>query len=193
MLEKIISIDQQVLIYLNNLNTPALDSFFLIITHWWYLVPIFAYVFYLIIQKIGWKQFALVVVVMALLILFTDQSTNLVKKTVERLRPCNEPGVKEFLHSIITRQSFSFFSGHASNSMATTLFIFLLMRKYYDKYFLYLLFLFPLLFAYSRIYLGLHYPLDILTGYAFGAFTGFIFYKLYAYLSKKYFAKQAGY
>ncbi|UYW00672.1 phosphatase PAP2 family protein [Flavobacterium agricola] len=186
MLDKFINLDQQLLIYLNNLGTPTLDTFFLIITQWWYLIPVFGYVFYLMIKKIGWKNFGLVVLVMALLILFTDQSTNLVKKSVERLRPCNEPGVKEFLRSIITRQSFSFFSGHASNSMATTLFIYLLLRNYYTKY-LFLLFLFPLLFAYSRVYLGLHYPLDILVGYAFGACTGFVFYKLYQFLNNKYF------
>lgn len=184
MLDNLINIDQQVLIYLNNLGNPILDIFFLAITKWWYLIPIFAYVFYLMIKKIGWKQFALVVLVMALLILFTDQSTNLVKKAVMRFRPCNEPGVHEFLRSVITRQSYSFFSGHASNSMATTLFIFLLLRRYYSKY-LYLLFLFPLIFAYSRIYLGLHYPGDILVGYAFGAITGYLFYKLYIVLEKR--------
>lgn len=188
MLEQIINLDQKILIYLNNLGNPTLDTFFLIITQWWYLIPIFAYIFYLIIQKIGWKHFGLVVLVMALLILFTDQSTNVVKKTIMRLRPCNEPGVAEFLRSVITRKSFSFFSGHASNSMATTVFIYLLMRKYYSKY-LYLLFLFPLLFAYSRIYLGLHYPIDILVGYAFGACSGTLFFQVYKYYSKKYFSE----
>jgi undecaprenyl-diphosphatase len=187
MLDSLINIDQKVLIYLNNLGNPALDVFFLTITKWWYLIPIFGYVFYLMIKKIGWKQFGLVVLVMGLLILFTDQSTNIVKKSVMRLRPCSEPGVQEFLRSVITRQSYSFFSGHASNSMATTVFMFLLLRKYYKKYLL-LLFLFPLLFAYSRVYLGLHYPGDILVGYAFGAITGFVFYKLYIILEKKYFS-----
>jgi len=187
MIDQLIEIDQKVLIYLNNLGNPTLDVFFIIITQWWYLIPIFGYVFYLIIKKIGWKQFGLVVIVMALLILFTDQATNIVKKSVERFRPCNEPGVQEYLRSIITRNSFSFFSGHASNSMATTIFIYLLLRNYYKKY-LFLLFLFPLIFAYSRIYLGLHYPIDILAGYAFGGIAGLLFFKLYKILSKKYFA-----
>jgi undecaprenyl-diphosphatase len=64
--------------------------------------------------------------------------------------------------------------------MATTVFGFLIIKKYYKHS--YLLFLFPLIFAYSRIYLGLHFPLDILTGYIFGATFGIIcfrFYKMY--------------
>jgi undecaprenyl-diphosphatase len=74
--------------------------------------------------------------------------------------------------------SFSFFSGHATNSMASTVFGYMILKRYYKH--AYLLFLFPLIFAYSRIYLGLHFPTDILTGYTFGAISGFIGYKLYA-------------
>ena len=185
MLDQIIKLDQELLIYLNNLGNPTLDTFFLIITQWWYLIPIFAYVFYIVIKQIGWKNFGLVVIVMALLILFTDQTTNLVKKSVQRLRPCNEPGVSEYLRSVITRKSYSFFSGHASNSMAVTVFIFMLLKKYRVKY-IGFLFLFPLVFAYSRVYLGLHYPGDIFTGYLVGLITGSVFFKLYTYLEKKY-------
>jgi undecaprenyl-diphosphatase len=61
--------------------------------------------------------------------------------------------------------------------MATTVLVFSLLRPYY-KYAV-LLFLFPLIFAYSRIYLGLHYPGDILTGYFFGAGYGYLTYRLY--------------
>jgi undecaprenyl-diphosphatase len=69
--------------------------------------------------------------------------------------------------------------------MATTVFTFMILKKYYKH--VYLLFLFPLIFAYSRIYLGLHFPTDILTGYAFGATFGFICYKIY----QKYIFKNA--
>src|SRR5690606_13571806 len=68
----------------------------------------------------------------------------------------------------------------ASNSMASTLFLFLIFRKYYKYAFL--LFLFPLIFAYSRVYLGLHFPSDILVGYIFGSLIGSFFYIVY----KKY-------
>jgi undecaprenyl-diphosphatase len=85
--------------------------------------------------------------------------------------------LKNIIRIVKPSDSYSFFSGHATNSMATTVFVFLIIRRYY-KYAL-LLFLFPLIFAFSRIYLGLHFPTDILTGYAFGATFGFVFYKIY--------------
>lgn len=88
------------------------------------------------------------------------------------------------MREVITRKSFSFFSGHASNSFATTTFVVLIIRNFYKH--TYLLYLFPLIFAYSRIYLGLHYPGDILAGYVAGGVFGFGFYKLYLFLGKKY-------
>lgn len=121
---------------------------------------------------------------LAVLLTFTDQITNLFKYTFERLRPCNNPEFDGIMREVITRKSFSFFSGHAANSMASTTFIVLIIRKYY-KY-TYLLYLFPLIFAFSRIYLGLHYPGDILTGYVFGAIFGLVCYKLFLLLGDKY-------
>jgi undecaprenyl-diphosphatase len=109
--------------------------------------------------------------------LICDQTVNLFKYGFERLRPVNDTEINGLLRIIKTSKSFSFFSGHATNSMASTVFGVLILRKYYKH--AYLLFLFPLIFAYSRIYLGLHFPTDILTGYIFGATMGFVCYKLY--------------
>jgi undecaprenyl-diphosphatase len=67
--------------------------------------------------------------------------------------------------------------------MATMTFVFLILRKY-SKY-AFLVFLYPLIFAYSRIYLGVHYPTDILTGYTVGATMGGLFYKGYQYFIKR--------
>ena len=123
------------------------------------------------------------VIFIAILILVCDQSANFFKDTVQRIRPCNDPEIKGIIRIVKQSDSFSFFSGHAANSMATTMFVFLMLRKFYKH--AYLLFLFPLIFAYSRIYLGLHFPLDILSGYVFGATFGILFYKVYQYLQQR--------
>lgn len=176
-MEDIISYDKQLLVYLNNLGSESFDGVWLLITNQFYLAPIFLFIFYLLWKKIGWKNLWIILLFIALIIMVCDQTTNLFKYTFQRLRPVNDLEIKESLRILISRKSFSFFSGHASNSMATTLFIFLIFRKYYKYAFL--LFLFPLIFAYSRIYLGLHFPTDILTGYFVGAIVGSFFYFIY--------------
>ena len=109
--------------------------------------------------------------------------TNVVKYAVGRLRPVNDPLIEPYLRILRKANSPSFFSGHASNSMGSILLIFLIMKKYY-KY-AWVIFFFPLLFAYTRIYLALHYPLDILCGYIFGISSGFMFFYLYKYFNNR--------
>jgi len=184
MLEKIIALDKKVFIFLNGLGSPAWDGFLQIVTKQLNWAPLFLLVFYLLYKKIGWKNLGLVLLFIAVLILFCDQTCNLFKRTFERLRPCNTPDIKDFIRIVERRDSFSFFSGHAANSMASTVFVFSIFRKYYKH--AYLLFLFPLIFAYSRIYLGLHFPIDILTGYAFGATFGWLMSKAYVYYHSRY-------
>ncbi len=184
MLEKIIELDKQLFIFLNSLGSPTFDGFWLIITKQLNWATLFLLVFYLLQKKIGWKNTMLYLFLIALLILICDQSANFFKNTVQRLRPCNDLQIKNVIRIVIQSDTFSFFSGHATNSMATTLFVFLTFRKFYKYAFL--LFLFPLLFAYSRIYLGLHFPIDIVTGYVYGSIFGFLFYKLYLYLQNRF-------
>ncbi|WP_298135866.1 phosphatase PAP2 family protein [Flavobacterium sp.] len=178
MLEKLIDFDKELLVFLNNLGAPTFDGLWLIITKQYNWIPLFLFVFYLLQKKIGWKNFGYYVLFTAILILICDQTTNLFKYTFERLRPCNDPDVQDLLRIYWKKsKSFSYFSGHAANSMASTVFGFLILRRHYKYAFL--LFLFPLIFAYSRIYLGLHFPLDVLSGYIFGGTCGVFAFKLY--------------
>lgn len=184
MLESLINKDQQLLIYLNNLGTDFWDPIFMYITHqinWW---PFFVILIFLLLKKISLKQFGLLVLVLALFFVFTDQMTNVVKYAVARLRPVNDPDILPHLRYLRSANSPSFFSGHASNSMGSILLIFLIMKKYY-KY-AWVIFFFPLLFAYTRIYLALHYPLDILCGYLFGLTSGTLFYFIFKYFNNKF-------
>jgi len=188
MLEKLIQLDKSLLVFLNGLGSEGFDGFWLFITKQLHLTPFFLVILYLVYKKLGnWKNFLMVVVFIALLITITDQFTNLIKDTFQRLRPCNDPQINGIIRIVKDSDTFSFFSGHAANSMASTMFVFMILKKHYNYAFL--LFLFPLIFAYSRIYLGLHFPGDILTGYLVGAIFGFVFYKLYESLLLKYYPK----
>jgi undecaprenyl-diphosphatase len=177
MLEKVLQLDVQLLVYLNSLGSATFDGLWLFITKQSNWTPFFLLLLYLVYKKIGVKSTLFLLLFITLLLVVTDQTCNLFKYTFQRLRPCNNPDIKSIIRIVKSSDTFSFFSGHAANSMATMTFLFLLLKKYYRYAFL--LFLFPLIFAYSRIYLGLHYPLDILTGYLFGASFGYVTYKLY--------------
>src|SRR5215831_8396944 len=153
MLEKLIGLDKKLFVFLNGLGSESFDGLWLVITKQFYWAPVFLLVFYLLQKKIGWKNFGYFVFFTAVLILICDQTANLFKHTFHRLRPCNDEEIKHIIRIVESRSSYSFFSAHAANSMATTVFVFLILKKYYR--YTYLLFLFPLIFAYSRIYLGL--------------------------------------
>ncbi|WP_166920448.1 phosphatase PAP2 family protein [Flavobacterium poyangense] len=185
MLEKIQELDTNLFVYLNGLGSETFDKLWLIITNQLNWTPLFLLIFYLIYKKIGGKQTLYLLLFIAVLIAFTDQTTNLVKNTVQRLRPCNNPDINSFIRVVQVRKSFSFFSGHAANTMAVATFLYLVLKRHF-KY-LGFLFLWPLVFAYSRIYLGLHYPGDILTGYFVGAVFGSLIYLGYRKLKPRYF------
>lgn len=184
MLEKIIDLDKSLFVFLNNLGSQPFDGIWLLITNQLNWTPFFLLVAYILYKKVTPKQFLFALVFIALMITFCDQITNLVKNSVERLRPCNDEELSGLIRIVKDSETFSYFSGHAANSTAAMMFIFLILRKYY-KY-TYLLFLYPLIFAYSRIYLGLHFPLDILTGYVFGSLVGILFYRIYNIFITKY-------
>ncbi|KFF19940.1 phosphatase PAP2 family protein [Flavobacterium hydatis] len=185
MLEKILKLDTNLFVYLNGLGSETYDKLWLIITNQVNWIPLFLLLFYFIYKKIGKRQTLFLLLFIAILITCTDQLTNAVKYSVQRLRPCNNPDINSFIRIVQSRQSFSFFSGHAANTMAVATFLYLLLNKHF-KYFG-LLFLWPLVFAYSRIYLGLHYPLDILCGYLAGATMGFLIFKIYQKVRARYF------
>ncbi len=177
MLDKIINFDKKAFVFLNGFGSDYFDSLWLIITKQVYWTPLFLFIFYLLQKKIGWKNFGFYLIFMAVLILVCDQTTNIFKEQFQRLRPCNDDEIKSIIRIVKASDTFSFFSGHAANSMASTVFSFMILKKFYRH--VYLLFLFPLIFAYSRIYLGLHFPGDILIGYLVGAIFGYGFFKIY--------------
>lgn len=185
MLEKIITLDKELFIYLNGLGSEIYDGFWLIITKQINWLPFFLLLLYFVFKKLGIKQMIFVILFVAILITITDQTTNLFKFGFERLRPCNNPEINSFIRVVKSSATFSFFSGHAANTMAVATFLFLLLKnklRYFG-----LIFLWPLIFAYSRIYLGLHYPSDIICGYLCGLIFGFLMFKIYKETQKRYF------
>jgi undecaprenyl-diphosphatase len=184
MLEEVINLDKKLFIFLNNLGSEPFDGIWLLVTKQFNWIPFFLLLLVILYKKIGTKQLVIVLLTVAALITFTNEITDLIKFSVQRIRPCNDEELVGLIRIVKDSDTFSYFSGHAANSTAAMMFVFLILRGFY-KY-TYLIFLYPLIFAYSRIYLGLHFPLDIISGYIFGSLTGILFYRLYLKIISKY-------
>jgi undecaprenyl-diphosphatase len=187
MLEQILQFDEDVFIFLNSLGNTTWDGFWLVVTDKLTFIPLYAILLFLIYKKMGLKSLLLLILVVAAMITFTDQITNLFKYVIaKRPRPCREDDLQEMMRFVASGCGrYGFFSGHSSNSMAAAVFAGLLLRPYYRNLIFMLLF-WSAFVAYSRIYVGVHYPLDIICGLTFGAISGFMFYKLQAYLRKRF-------
>jgi undecaprenyl-diphosphatase len=181
----IIQKDKDLLVFLNNLGNENWDTFWLGITYQFNWAPLFIFIIFLVFKSFGWKRGGVVLISMILLVAFSDQFTNLIKDSVERLRPNNDPEIKHLLRIFIKPQGFSFMSGHATTSTFFSVFTVLLLRDTY-KY-IYFILLFPLVFAYSRVYLGVHFPIDITVGIIIGALFANLYFVVYKKVDRSIF------
>lgn len=188
MLEQLLDYDTQLFVFLNGLGSENWDWLWLTITNKLTFIPLYAILLFFVYRKYGWQKLLVIAVIIAAMITFTDQMTNVVKRSVLRFRPCACEEIMDTIRYIAERCSAnrSFFSGHASNSMAAAVFGGLLLRPYY-KNLIFILLFWAAVVAYSRIYVGVHFPVDVITGMIFGAISGFGFYKLYGLIAQKYF------
>ena len=181
MIEEILKLDSKLFLYLNNLGTPEFDSFWTTLSKieanilmYLFLICLFFYV-----QKIRPKflnVFCLMFVIV-LMITITDQGANLFKDSFQRLRPCYNESIKDSLRLVKENcgGKYGFFSAHASNSFSLAIFFGLLFKNRI-RYIILITIVYASLISYSRIYLGVHFPIDIIIGSSFGLCVGFIMY-----------------
>jgi len=186
MFDQLLQYDEDLFLFLNNLGSAPWDNLWLVVTNKLTFIPMYAVLLYLIYRKLGVKTMLLLILVIAVMVVFTDQITNLFKYVIaKRPRPCRVENLQELMRYIAPRCGrYGFFSGHAANSMGVAVFAGLLLKPYYKKL-IFILLLWSAVIAYSRIYVGVHYPLDIICGMIFGALAGFAFYKLQIYLRRR--------
>ena len=182
MLDRIKQIDTELLIFLNNLGNKSWDPLWVSITDKFTFLPLFMLVIFFLFKKNGTKALLVILLFISVLILFTDQFTNVVKDFTQRLRPCRLDELQGLLRDIDIRcGKYGFFSAHAANSISVTIFIINCVDESVKKFLKPVLILWVIIFSYSRIYLGVHYPLDTIFGLSFGIFSGFLFKYLYNY------------
>ena len=182
MLDRIKQIDTELLIFLNNLGNKSWDPLWVSITDKFTFLPLFILIIFFLFKKNGTKGLLVILLFISVLILFTDQFTNVVKDFTQRLRPCRLDELQGLLRDIDIRcGKYGFFSAHAANSISVTIFIINCVDESVKKFLKPVLILWVMIFSYSRIYLGVHYPLDTIFGLSFGIFSGFLFKYMYNY------------
>ena len=185
-MEQLLELDHELYLYLNNLGSSGWDNFWNFVTNKWSSIPLYLVLIYLMYRSLGIKGTLITLVLIAGLITITDQLANVFKHGFERPRPCRQEGIMEYARFVAVRcGSYGYFSAHAASSTALTIFLGLALRSSYPKL-LYILVIWALMVSYSRIYVGVHYPLDVLTGMLIGGGFGFLFYNLHQYLMLRF-------
>ena len=194
MIEEILKLDSKLFLYLNNLGTSKFDIFWISLSKieanilmYLFLILLFFY-----IQKIRPKLIYILYffIVIALMITITDQGANIFKDSIQRLRPCYNESIIDSMRLVKENcgGKYGFFSAHASNSFSLAIFFGLLFINR-TRYIIMITIIYASLISYSRIYLGVHYPIDIIFGGFFGIFVGFVMYSFVYLKFLKFFDK----
>ena len=177
MIENLNAIDQDLLLAINGLHCHYFDTFM------WLMSRVCAYVlvalcFLYLLYRQGWKQMLLILVALALTIVLADQiSSGVIKPLVHRLRPTHNEEIGSLLHILNSYRGglYGFVSSHAANSFGAAVLLALLFR---NRAVTYILIAWAATISYSRMYMGVHYPGDIICGAAVGALSAYLFYRI---------------
>lgn len=189
-MEALQNIDVQLFLYLNNLGTEAWDGFWMIITDKYLAFPLYGLLALLVLWKTGFKA----AVVSGFMILVTVATAYVIsylfKHGIARPRPCNVFDIGTEMRFPLAAKGkecgdFGFVSSHATVGMAMITLIAFILKPYY-KYLIFPLLAWVALFSYSRIYVGKHYPADLIVGILIGFVVGLVAFKMRAWILRKY-------
>jgi len=187
--EELIQLDKELFLFLNGLGTPSWDGFWLYLSQKVSLItiPLYISLFLFSYRIFGIKKTGLLLVFVGLTILTTDQMANFFKYGVGRFRPCHDETISGAMRLVKSYcgGKYGYFSAHAANSFALATFFIILFGKRL-KWFAVLLLVWALLVGYSRIYIGVHFPLDVITGVFIGAFLGWLYARLFIFATLKW-------
>jgi len=186
MLEKLITLDTELFLFLNGLHMPFMDKIM-----WWTSetvtwIPLYLMVLYFVFKQLKWKGLLTLLFLVLVVVLADQGSVHLFKNVFQRFRPCHNPQISDFVHIVNEKcgGKFGFVSSHATNTFAFATFSHFFFKNIKFSYFI---FFWAAFVSYSRIYLGVHFPADILGGAILGYTIGYFVYKLYRFSFNKVF------
>ena len=183
-MEEIILEDKQAMIFLNNLGSSTFDPFWILVSEKWFWIPLYIIFLYFLYKNFNKKSLFYILLFVALGITASDQIANIFKFGFERLRPCHDPSLEGLLREVKCGGKFGFYSAHSSNSFFVATYLTILLGKKI-KQLPYFLFVWAAIVAYSRVYLGMHFPGDIIVGAIMGILLALFFGTLAKKVIKK--------
>ena len=179
MFEYIKSKDTELFLYLNGKHNPFWDVIMDFFSGKWTWLPLYLIVLIYVIYKYK-KKSILIILLLIITLVLSDQLSNLIKYSVKRYRPTHNLIISHLVHTVkgYVGGQYSFVSSHAANSFGFATSLGLILKNNF-KYLLVIMLLWALIVSYSRIYLGVHYPLDVICGGMIGVFCGVIINLIY--------------
>lgn len=186
MIDKLNELDTRLFLYLNGKHNAFFDPIMYWASHKLFWIPFYGFLLFIIIREYR-KQSPYILISIAVLITLCDQTaSHLIKKAVQRLRPSHEPALEGLVHLSKAGPGgqYGFVSSHSANAFGLAVFLVLLLPPRYRALKFILLF-WACLVGYSRIYVGVHYPGDVIVAGLIGALLAYFIFLAYNYLSKK--------
>lgn len=173
MLKAILSFDRWWLLTINHAHTPFLDGLMTFASNRYVWIPAYALLITGLVDILRRRALLLLPLLIAAVALADSITSRLFKPFFARLRPCHDPKLAALLHLPDgCGGQYGFLSSHAANSIALAVFLLLVLPKGRFQATKTLAFVWAILLSYSRMYLGAHYPTDVLGGAAIGALLG---------------------
>lgn len=185
-MEALSTIDSDLFLFLNGLHADWMDGVMVLITQMWVWLPLYLLLIYWTVKQYG-KRCWWIFLALALVVLCSDQlSAHVCKPLFQRLRPCYNTDLQGLIHlpKGMAGGQYGFVSSHAANTFAIAAFLTAALRKKY-KWMGIALYLWAFISSYSRIYIGYHYPGDILCGAVLGILVGLTLWKVFQLLVVK--------
>lgn len=183
-MDSIIQADKSLFLFLNGFHSSFWDPIMVFVSGKISWLPFYLILMWFLVKERK-KKIWVSLIVIVLLVVATDQISVLIKDTIQRLRPCQDPSINSLVHVVKgCGGKFGFVSSHAANTFGiATFFTLFFCRKWAGIF----LIIWALIVSYSRIYLGVHYPGDVLGGAVLGVIIGFGFFYLEKFLLQKIF------
>ena len=184
MIETLTNFDVRLFLFLNSFHSAFWDKIMIFSSGKLTWLPLYVVILFLLYRKYKWNIWLVLLSVILLITLSDQVSVHFFKNVFERLRPCHNPLImnKVYMINNVCGGQYGFISSHAANTFALAMFTLIILK---NKTYSIIILFWAALVAYSRIYLGRHYPGDIVVGAAVGCVLGYLVYRLMKFIFQK--------